>query len=117
MRQNYHCYYDILKLTWLFSPVTIYTADPDDPKVQERILGKGEGGCGGVVVGRVVFTEEDALGYDCMDNPCILVHSELAQGHKTALQVSILGVCYLILAVVYCSTVYVWCVLRRRRVY
>ena len=43
-----------------------------------------------MVVGRVVFTEEDALGYDCMDNPCILVHSELAQGHKTALQVSIL---------------------------
>ena len=71
------------------------------------------------MVGRVVFTEEDALSYDCMDNPCILVHSELAQGHKTALQVSILFlvVCYLILAAVYCSTVYVWRMFRRHRVY
>lgn len=52
------------------------TANPDDPKVRDRILGKGLAASAGAAIGRVVFTCEQAEEARKAGTPAILVRHE-----------------------------------------
>jgi phosphoenolpyruvate synthase/pyruvate phosphate dikinase len=63
-------------------------ANPDDPKVAPRILGRGLAASAGAAIGKVVFTIEDAKEFRDRDVNCILVRPETSADDIEGLKVS-----------------------------
>jgi pyruvate,orthophosphate dikinase len=62
-------------------------ANPDDPKVSQRILGRGLAASAGAAIGKVVFTVEDAKEYRERNVNCILVRPETSADDIEGLKV------------------------------
>jgi pyruvate,orthophosphate dikinase len=67
----------------------LHTAHPDDPKVKERVLGRGRGVSAGAAVGQAVFSVQDAVEYSRRGLKCILVLPQTSADDLEGLQVTI----------------------------
>jgi pyruvate,orthophosphate dikinase len=63
------------------------TANPDDPKMSQRILGRGLAASAGAAIGQVVFTVEGAKEYRERNVNCILVRPETSADDIEGLKV------------------------------